>query len=87
MNYEQFTSEENEIVSTVERFIEERVRPNVMVLERDRIFPTDIVSEMKELGLFGIAVPEDFGGLGLRTPVFAAVIGCSPWMDHSCGLH
>ncbi|MBX5210488.1 acyl-CoA dehydrogenase family protein [Rhizobium sp. NZLR11] len=74
MNYEQFTPEENEIVSTVERFIEERVRPDVMVFERDRIYPQAIVEEMKELGLFGIAVPEEFGGLGLRVPVFAAVM-------------
>lgn len=74
MNYDQFTPEENEIVSTVERFIEERVRPNVMVFERDNVYPQQIVDEMKELGLFGIAVPEDFGGLGLRVPVFAAVM-------------
>ncbi len=74
MKFIQFTSEENEIISTVERFIEERVRPNVMVFERDNIYPQQIVDEMKELGLFGIAVPEEFGGLGLRVPVFAAVM-------------
>ena len=74
MNYEQFTSEENEIVSTVERFIEDRVRPNVMVFERDHVYPQQIVDEMKDLGIFGIAVPEEFGGLGLRVPVFAAVM-------------
>lgn len=74
MNYPMFTPEEVEIVSTVERFIEERVRPNVMVFERDNIYPQQIVDEMKELGLFGLAVPEEFGGLGLRVPVFAAVM-------------
>ncbi|KQV31504.1 acyl-CoA dehydrogenase [Rhizobium sp. Root1203] len=74
MNYEQFTPEENEIVSTVERFIEERVRPNVAALERDGNYPQAIVDGMLELGLFGIAVPEEFGGLGLRVPVFAAVM-------------
>jgi alkylation response protein AidB-like acyl-CoA dehydrogenase len=74
MSYQHFTSEEIEMVSTVERFIEERVRPNVMTMERDRIYPQDLVDEMKALGLFGIAVPEEFGGLGLRVPVFAAVM-------------
>ncbi|KQR77689.1 acyl-CoA dehydrogenase family protein [Rhizobium sp. Leaf341] len=69
-----FTAEEVEIVSTVERFIEERVRPNVMACERDSLYPQAVVDEMKELGLFGLAVPEAFGGLGLRVPVFAAVM-------------
>lgn len=73
MNYENFTSEENEIVSTVERFMEERVRPNVMVMERDSIYPLELVEEMRALGLYGLAVPEEFGGLGLRLPVLAAV--------------
>lgn len=73
MNYEQFTPEENEIVSTVERFIEEKVRPHVAAFERDKIYPQMLVNEMVELGLYGLAVPEEYGGLGLRIPVLAAV--------------
>lgn len=73
MTYEQFTPEENEVVATVARFIEERVRPHVERLEREGAYPQHLVDEMKELGLFGIAVPEEFGGLGLRFPVLAAV--------------
>lgn len=68
-----FSPEENEIIRTVARFVEERVRPNVQQLERAGSYPQHLVDEMMALGLFGIAVPEAYGGLGLRVPVFAAV--------------
>ena len=50
------------------------MRPHVAKLERDRTYPQALVEEMRELGLYGIAVPERYGGLGLRLPVFAAVM-------------
>ena len=74
MTNDRFAPEENEIVATVERFVEEQVRPHVARLEREAIYPDHLVEEMKRLGLFGIAVPERFGGLGLRIPVMAAVL-------------
>lgn len=73
MHYDTFTDVETEIVRTVERFAEEKVRPKVADLERAGTFPQALVAEMAELGLFGLAVPEEYGGLGLRLPVFAAV--------------
>ncbi|KAA2237743.1 acyl-CoA dehydrogenase family protein [Salinarimonas soli] len=52
-------------VSQLRRFVEERLIPReAEVAETDRI-PPDIVSEMREMGLFGMSIPEDFGGLGL----------------------
>ena len=68
------SDEEREIVETVRRFVERDVRPNVERLEREKEFPARLVSTMKELGLFGIAVPQDYDGLGLRLPVFAQVL-------------
>lgn len=62
------------MVEAVSRFVEERVRPRVAGLEQAGVYPDDLVNEMKELGLFGIAVPEAFGGLGLRPVAFAAVM-------------
>ncbi len=54
-----------ELLGTVERFVRERLIPNeVRVAEEDEI-PSDIVAEMKALGLFGLAVPEEYDGLGL----------------------
>ncbi len=68
------TDEEQEIIRTIERFVDERVRPQVQMLEKAGQYPEKLVSMMKELGLFGMAVPEAYGGLGLRLPVFAAVL-------------
>jgi len=67
------SAEEQSIVSAVERFVAERVRPRVGSLEAAGAYPEDLVGEMKGLGLFGLAVPERHGGLGLRLPVLAAV--------------
>jgi alkylation response protein AidB-like acyl-CoA dehydrogenase len=74
MKNPQFTDEENEIVATVERFVERSVRPRVADCERDKVYPLELVDEMRELGLYGLAVPEEFGGLGLRIPVLATVM-------------
>ncbi|MBV9065780.1 MAG: acyl-CoA dehydrogenase family protein, partial [Methylobacteriaceae bacterium] len=54
-----------QLLDTVERFVTERLRPmEKEVAENDRI-PDHIVTEMKELGLFGLSIPEEYGGLGL----------------------
>ncbi|MCP8465055.1 acyl-CoA dehydrogenase family protein [Pseudomonas sp. ZM23] len=69
-----FTDVERDIVESVRKYIAKEVRPRVQELERTRTFPTEMVAAMKEMGLFGLAVPEEFGGLHLRLPVFAAVM-------------
>jgi alkylation response protein AidB-like acyl-CoA dehydrogenase len=74
MSSEQFSPEELEIAATVARFIEKDVRPQVARFEREDAYPESLVATMKELGLFGIAVPEKYGGLGLPLPVFARVM-------------
>jgi acyl-CoA dehydrogenase len=54
-----------QLLDTVERFVTERLRPlEERVAEEDRI-PPDIVAEMRGLGLFGLSIPEEHGGLGL----------------------
>jgi acyl-CoA dehydrogenase len=54
-----------QLLDTVERFVSERLRPmERQVAEEDRI-PDHIAREMKELGLFGLSIPEEYGGLGL----------------------
>ena len=55
----------NLLVDNVRRFVAERLVPNERrVAEEDRI-PPEIVAEMRELGLFGLSIPEEYGGLGL----------------------
>ena len=54
-----------QLLDTVERFVTERLRPlEERVAEEDRI-PPEIVAEMRALGLFGLSIPEEYGGLGL----------------------
>ena len=55
----------NLLLDTISRFVRERLVPNeARVAETDRI-PDELVSEMKELGLFGLSIPEEHGGMGL----------------------
>jgi alkylation response protein AidB-like acyl-CoA dehydrogenase len=63
-----------EIVETVRRFVAKEVLPVVGELERADEFPADIVQQMRDLGLFGITIPEEHGGLGLDLLTYIAVI-------------
>jgi acyl-CoA dehydrogenase len=55
----------NLLVDTITRFVRERLIPaEEILIETDEI-PADIVAEMRDLGLFGLSVPEQYGGLGL----------------------
>ncbi len=53
------------LLSTIQRFVLERLLPAENYLEEYDEVPTDIVDEMKALGLFGLTVPEEYGGIGL----------------------
>jgi len=53
------------LLSTLRRFVTERLRPlEARVADEDEV-PEEIVSEMREMGLFGLSIPEEYGGLGL----------------------
>ena len=63
-----------QIRETARRFAETRVRPRAVALDESEAFPTDIYAEMAELGLFGITVPDGFGGAGLDVLSYALVM-------------
>ena len=78
-----------QLIETVRRFVTDKCVPiEAKVAEDDRM-PDDIVAEMRALGLFGLSIPEDYGGLGLTmeeevlvcfelgqtSPAFRSVIG------------
>ena len=68
-------SEEQELLrSEVRRFAEERIAPGVRERDRAREFPQEIVTEMGELGLLGMLVPEAHGGAGLDTLSYAVAV-------------
>jgi acyl-CoA dehydrogenase len=60
--------------TTVRRFVEERLMPAEDRVEADDAVPEEIVNEMRELGLFGLTIPEEYGGLGLTVQEEAGVI-------------
>ena len=53
------------LLPTLQRFIQERLVPAENYLEEHDDVPADIVEDMKEMGLFGLSIPEEFGGIGL----------------------
>ena len=55
----------SQLIGLVERFVRERLVPNENKLEEEAELPEDILKEMKALGLFGLTIPEEYGGLGL----------------------
>jgi butyryl-CoA dehydrogenase len=63
-----------EIIETVRRFVVKEVIPVASGFEREDRFPADIVAQMRELGLFGVTIPEAYGGLGLDLLTYVGVI-------------
>ncbi|BBI50980.1 hypothetical protein HORIV_34010 [Vreelandella olivaria] len=55
----------NQLVDTIARFVRERLIPNEARLAEEDAVPPEILAEMKEMGLFGLSIPEEYGGLGL----------------------
>lgn len=53
------------LIETVRRFVAERLRPLEGAVEDADAIPADIVREMRDMGLFGLSIAEDYGGLGL----------------------
>ena len=60
--------------STIRRFVEEKLIPAEDVVEETDAVPEDIVAQMRDMGLFGISIPEEYGGLGCTISEEAAII-------------
>jgi acyl-CoA dehydrogenase len=79
----------NALIETVRRFVREKCVPIESKVSEDDRVPDSIIAEMRELGLFGLSIPQDYGGLGLTmeeevlvcfelgqtSPAFRSVIG------------
>ncbi len=57
----------NQLIDTVGRFVNERLIPLEEQVANDDLIPSEVIDEMKELGLFGLTIPIEYGGLGLNT--------------------
>ncbi|NIJ13963.1 alkylation response protein AidB-like acyl-CoA dehydrogenase [Saccharomonospora amisosensis] len=63
-----------EILSTVRSFVDKEIIPCAQELERADAYPAEIVDGMREMGLFGLTIPEEFGGLGESLLTYALVV-------------
>ena len=68
------TEVQTEIVSTVRQFVDKEVIPNAQELEHSDTYPQAIVDAMKEMGLFGLMIPEEYGGLGESLLTYALCV-------------
>ena len=63
----------NELVAAVREWVEREVYPVASEYEHADEFPEPLVEQMKELGLFGVTIPEEYGGLGLDLTTYALI--------------
>ena len=77
------TEAQRGIVTTIRDFVQREVMPVATKMEHADEYPFDLVERMKELGLLGAIVPEEYGGLGLDTTTYALIIEeiCRGWMS------
>ena len=65
--------EETAYVETIGRFVDREVRPVVRDLEQANTFPAELIERMRALGVFGLEVPEEYGGSPVSAPCYALV--------------
>jgi alkylation response protein AidB-like acyl-CoA dehydrogenase len=68
------TDEQRAITEMVRQFVDEQIIPNAEHYDHEDSFPGPIVEQMKELGLFGVTIPEEYGGMGLDLTTYAMIV-------------
>ena len=68
------TDEQQAICEMVRQFADEQIIPNAEHYDHEDAFPAPIVEQMKELGLFGVTIPEEYGGMGLDLTTYAMIV-------------
>ena len=79
------SSVEQQILATIDKWVEQELRPIAREHDQADEYPTDLVEQMKELGLFGATISEEYGGLGLSAATYARIVSriCEVWMAPS----
>src|SRR5262245_781809 len=65
---------QRDILATVREFVDHEIVPNAQRLEHADEYPSDIVDGMRRLGLFGLTIAEEYGGLGESLLTYALVV-------------
>lgn len=68
------TEVQTEIVATVREFVDREIIPNAQELEHADTYPQAIVDAMRDMGLFGLMIPEEYGGLGESLLTYALCV-------------
>ncbi len=71
---EDLTDVQEEILKTIRQFVEQKIIPVATELEHKDEYPTEIVEELKEIGVFGLMIPEEYGGLGESLLTYALAV-------------
>ena len=71
---EGLTEDQQEILKAVRQFVEEQIMPVATELEHRDEYPTEIVEGLEELGIFGLMIPEEYGGLGESLLTYALCV-------------
>jgi alkylation response protein AidB-like acyl-CoA dehydrogenase len=71
---EGLTEEQTELLALVRQFVDEQIIPVATELEHRDEYPTEIVEAMKEMGIFGLMIPEEYGGLGESLLTYALTV-------------
>jgi len=66
--------DEDQILDAIAKWLERDVKDKVLDLEHGDIYPHEMVEQMKELGLFGATIGEEYGGLGLPASLYARIV-------------
>ena len=72
--YSEKTDIQRDITEMVRQFVDEQIIPNAEHYDHEDSFPEPIVEQMKELGLFGVTIPEEYGGMGLDLTTYAMIV-------------
>jgi alkylation response protein AidB-like acyl-CoA dehydrogenase len=70
----ELSDEQREIVAMIRKFTDEQILPQAAHFDHEDEFPDAIVEQMKELGLFGVTIPEEYGGMGLDLTTYAMIV-------------
>src|ERR671924_395316 len=72
--YTEKTDEQKAITEMVRQFVDNEVIPTAEEYDHEDKFPEAVVDQMKELGLFGVTIPEEYGGMGLDLTTYAMIV-------------
>ena len=65
--------EETFLIETVRRFVDREVKPTVQEVEHANEYPEEWIDQMKQIGIYGLAIPEEYGGSPVSMPCYAQV--------------